>query len=369
MYNRSQHIRVIVAGGGTGGHIFPGIAIASALKRLHRDIEILFVGAKGKMEMQKIPEVGFSIKGIEIAGYNRSSIFKNLSLPYKLIKSYFQVRKIFRDFEPTAVIGVGGYSSFPVLRVAQRRKIPTYIHESNSLPGKTNLILGKRARKVFVAHAGMEKYFHHGNIVVTGNPIRQVLEEKKGREESLRFFGMNPALKTILVLGGSLGARSINNAIMNHLDFFEKNNLQLIWQMGKSFVPDKIKLDRDKNLVQAHPFINNMEMAYGAADIVVARAGAMTIAELKAQQKASILIPYPFAAEDHQTVNAMDLVNHNAALMVKDSGLNEKLIPAIGELIADEMRIKTMEKNIGEEKLLHADDTIANEILNDISNS
>lgn len=366
MHNFNQHKKIIVAGGGTGGHIFPGIAIATALQRLDKSVEILFVGARGKMEMQKIPEAGFSIQGIEIAGYNRSSIFKNLALPFKLIKSFFQVRKILKNFKPDAVIGVGGYSSFPVLRIAQYRHIPTYIHESNSLPGKSNLILGRKARKVFVATMGMEKYFPKSNLVVSGNPIRKSLAVKKDREESLRFFGMDPSLKTVLALGGSLGAKSINDTLMDHAEVFGENELQLIWQTGKNFSPDLPRLEKERKYIVSSAFIRDMEMAYGAADVVVARAGAMTIAELKAQEKASILVPYPFAAEDHQTVNAKALVNHGAAIMVPNAEVKEKLIPEIFDLISNSERIQSLEKNIASEKLLDADETIAKTILNDL---
>lgn len=358
--------RVIIAGGGTGGHIFPGLAIAGALKKRNPEIKILFVGALGKMEMQKIPEAGFEIKGIQIAGYNRSSFFKNIGLPYKLLKSYFQVRSIFKEFRPDAVIGVGGYSSFPVLRVAQSKGIPTFLHESNSLPGKANLWLGKKAEKIFVASDGMEKYFPKEKIVISGNPVREVLRQQTDKEVAVKFFGLRSDLKTMLVIGGSLGAKSINETIASHIDFFKKNHLQLIWQTGKNFSSDAARQEEEHSNIWTNAFINQMEMAYGAADIVIARAGAMTIAELIAQQKASILIPYPFAAEDHQTVNAMYLVNKNAALMIPDAAVKEQLFPMISALMNDESRIKVLEENIAALPKGDAAALIANEILSSI---
>ncbi len=363
MQGSNTNTRVIIAGGGTGGHIFPGLAIAGALKGLEPGIEILFVGALGKMEMQKVPEAGYDIKGIEIAGYNRSSILKNISLPFKLIKSWFQVRGILKDFRPDVVIGVGGYSSFPVLRVAQAKGIPTFIHESNSLPGKTNMWLGKKVVKIFVASEGMEKYFPAAKISISGNPVREALRQKVDRGEALKFFGMSDDKKTVVVIGGSLGARSINEAIMTHLEMFRRNNLQLVWQTGKGFSMDSAKIEEETSNIWTNAFINRMEMAYSAADIVVARAGAMTIAELITQQKASILIPYPFAAEDHQTVNARYLVDRKAALMIPDAEAKERLVPALLDLIGDEDQIKAMESNIA--ALPHGDAAgfIAKEIL------
>jgi UDP-N-acetylglucosamine--N-acetylmuramyl-(pentapeptide) pyrophosphoryl-undecaprenol N-acetylglucosamine transferase len=364
--NNDKNIRVIVAGGGTGGHIFPGLAIAGSLKRLAPSVEILFVGAKGKMEMQKVPEAGFEIKGIDIAGYNRSSLFRNLSLPVKLVKSYFQVKKILKNFKPDAVVGVGGYSSFPVLRLAQAAHIPTFIHESNSLPGKSNLILGKRATKIFVATDGMEKYFHEKNLIVSGNPVRALLQKRAEKNESLLCFGLKPDQKTVLVIGGSLGAKSINEAVAGHISYWKENRLQLIWQTGKNYSPDVANSTSRYENIWANEFINRMDFAYGAADVVVARAGAMTISELEAQGKASILVPYPFAAEDHQTVNARKLADKGAALMIKDSEIGEKLIPVLDDLLGDESRLKSIEENISALAKPDADKLIAEEILKSI---
>jgi len=362
MVNEGGHIKIIIAGGGTGGHIFPGLAIAGSLRQAVPSVQILFVGAKGKMEMQRVPEAGYNIIGIDIAGFNRSSLFKNLSLPYKLLKSYFQVKKILKDFRPNAVVGVGGYSSFPVLRLAQSSGIPSFIHESNSLPGKSNLILGKRATGVFVAIDGMEKYFPEDKIVISGNPVRENIIKRANRSESIGFFGLKPDKKTVLVVGGSLGARSINEAISEHLDFFEKNNLQLIWQTGKAFSRAVIKDQLTPN-IWMDAFITRMDMAYGAADVVIARAGAMTISELQVQAKASILVPYPFAAEDHQTVNAQKLVDKKAALMIADSVVKQDLINILHELLGNDKEIEILGKNIGAMAKTDADKTIANEIL------
>ncbi|HEX8331205.1 MAG TPA: UDP-N-acetylglucosamine--N-acetylmuramyl-(pentapeptide) pyrophosphoryl-undecaprenol N-acetylglucosamine transferase, partial [Segetibacter sp.] len=228
-----MHRKIIIAGGGTGGHIFPAIAIANALRSLESEIEILFVGAKGRMEMEKVPQAGYKIEGLDITGFNRSSLIKNIGLPFKLIKSFFQVKKIIAAFKPDAVIGVGGYSSFPVLKHAQHKGIPTFIHESNSFAGKTNMMVGKNATKVFVASDGMEKFFPSERIMITGNPVRKaIVEETISREEAITLFGLDPAKTTILAVGGSLGARSINEALAAQLDAFEKNDLQLIWQTG-----------------------------------------------------------------------------------------------------------------------------------------
>lgn len=358
--------RVIIAGGGTGGHIFPALAIAAALKEKQPGTEILFVGAKGKMEMDKIPEAGYKIIGLTIAGYNRSSLIKNISLPFKLAQSFLQVRGILRKVKPHAVIGVGGYSSFPVLRLAQTRGIATFVHESNSLPGKSNIILGKRATKIFVATDGMEKYFPENKIVITGNPVRSVFSEKISKQEALDFFGLKPELKTVFVMGGSLGAKSINETIEKNIDAFKKNNLQLIWQTGKSFAGQAAKAEEEKSNIWTNAFITRMEYAYAAADIVVARAGAMTIAELAAVGKAAVFVPYPFASEDHQAENALALVRKEAAIMVRDADVQKHLMDTLLALIKDEKKINELEKNIAKTATKHADETIANEILKTI---
>lgn len=355
--------RIIIAGGGTGGHIFPAIAIANALRAKAPDVEILFVGAKGKMEMEKVPQAGYKIVGLYIAGYNRSSLFKNILLPFKLAKSFAQVRQILNDFNPHAVVGVGGYSSFPVVRLAQTRGIPTFIHESNSYAGKSNKILAAKATKIFVASYGMDKFFPTEKILMTGNPVRNIFSDKNiSRREALESFGLKEELKTILVIGGSLGARSINTVIENNLNFFKQNNLQLIWQTGKDF-SSAVSAEQETTNIWTNTFINNMEYAYAAADIVVSRAGAMAIAELCVVGKPVIFVPYPHAAEDHQTANANELVTNHAAIMINDSEVNEKLIDAIKWLANDPERANELKENIAKLGNTNADEIIANEIL------
>ncbi len=356
--------KIIIAGGGTGGHIFPAIAIANAIIKLEPQTEILFVGAKGKMEMEKIPQAGFNIEGLDIAGFNRSSLIKNIGLPFKLLKSFIQVRRIFKRFKPTAAIGVGGYSSFPVLRFAQSKGIPTFIHESNSFAGRSNVMLGKKATKVFVAADGMEKFFQANRILVSGNPVRSGISKSVvSREEGIRFFGLNPGKTTVLSVGGSLGAKSINESLDKDLDEFEKNNLQLIWQTGKPYAVKGKERASGKTNVWAGDFINQMEYAYAAADLVVSRSGAMAIAELCVMKKAVIFVPFPFAAEDHQTVNAQSLVNKKAGIMIKDSEALKQLVPAVISLSGDENKQQELMSNIGKLAISNADEIIAKEIL------
>jgi UDP-N-acetylglucosamine--N-acetylmuramyl-(pentapeptide) pyrophosphoryl-undecaprenol N-acetylglucosamine transferase len=352
--------RIIIAGGGTGGHIFPAIAIANALKRLDSEVEILFVGAKGKMEMEKIPQAGFRIEGLDIAGFNRSSLIKNIGLPFKLIRSFLQVRSILNRFKPDAAIGVGGYSSFPVLRSAQAKGIPTFIHESNSFAGKSNKLLGKKATKVFTGTDGMEKFFPSEKIIVTGNPVRGAIAQSRlTRSEGTKFFGLDEGKKTVLVVGGSLGARSINEAIDRHLAELLGAGLQLIWQTGKLYKP----VSGTGAGVWVNAFINEMEYAYAAADIVVARAGAMTVAELCVVKKPVLFVPYPFAAEDHQTVNARQLVDKQAALLVKDSEALDRVVPMVIDLAKNEQKMAELKQNIGALAITNADERIAREIM------
>jgi len=356
--------RIIIAGGGTGGHIFPAIAIANAIVKIAPTTEILFVGANGKMEMEKVPQAGYNIRGINIAGFNRSSLIKNIALPYKLLTSFLQVREIFRLFKPTAVIGVGGYSSFPVLKFAQAKRIPTFIHESNSFAGKANKLLGKQATKIFVASDGMDKFFPAQKLLLSGNPVRvSITGSAVTREDALRFFGLSPQKKTVLSIGGSLGAKNINEALAAGLNRFEENELQLIWQTGKPFAETAGKIAEGKANVWASDFIVQMEYAYAAADIVISRSGAMSVAELCVMKKPVIFVPYPFAAEDHQTVNAQQLVNKNAALMIKDSDAMQSLLPTLFELSKAERRQQQLIDNISQLTITDADTVIAMEIL------
>lgn len=328
--------RIIIAGGGTGGHIFPAIAVANALKRIDPSISILFVGAKGKMEMEKVPQAGYEIKGLDIAGFNRAKLLKNWSLPFKLVKSFFQVKKIFAEFNPDAVFGVGGYSTFPVLKYAQGKGIATFIHEANSFAGKSNMMLGKKADLIMVATPGMDKFFPAEKIVITGNPVRQeIAYATVMREEAMDFFCMREGKPTVLVIGGSLGARSINNAIAAGVNKIAQAGIQLIWQTGKGNLEIVSESVRKRKELCVSEFITKMHYAYKAADMVVSRAGAIALAEICAVGKASILVPYPHAAEDHQTVNASVLVKQGAAVMVADKDANEKLVDAIIELAKD----------------------------------
>ena len=361
-------LRIIIAGGGTGGHIFPAIAIANALKKKEADIDILFVGAKGKMEMEKVPQAGYKIEGINIAGFNRSSLIKNIGLPFKLLKSFFQVRSILKKFKPDAVIGVGGYSSFPVLRVAQAKGIPTFIHESNSFAGKSNILLGKKAKRIFVASDGMEKFFPKEKIIVTGNPVRTTISGSSiTRTEGIKFFSLDESKTTVLVFGGSLGAKSINEAIDQKLDELLNAGLQLIWQTGKPYATKAKERAEGKKMVWVNEFIAQMEYAYAAADLVIARSGAMTVAELCVAKKPVVFVPFPYAAEDHQTVNAMQLVNKNAAMMVKDADAKEKLVPMIIQLSKETGKQQELKKNIAALGITDADQRIAEEILKTIT--
>lgn len=356
--------RFIIAGGGTGGHIFPAIAIANAIRKQMPSASFLFVGATGKMEMEKVPQAGYEIVGLTIAGFNRSSLIKNISLPFKLVKSFFQVRKIFDRFRPDAVIGVGGYSSFPVLRYAQKLGINTFIHESNSFAGKSNILLGKRATRIFVATDGMEKFFPAQKLLITGNPVRQsIASHTISKTDALKHFGLNAGKKTVLVIGGSLGAKSINEAIDRDIDQFEANGLQLIWQTGKPYAEKARERCMGKKDIYVNDFIMQMEYAYAAADMVVSRSGAMAIAELCLVRKPVIFVPYPFAAEDHQTANAQNLVNKQAAMLISNNDALSKLVPAVVSLSKDDSLQESLKNNIGKLGNAEADKVIADEII------
>lgn len=360
--------RVIIAGGGTGGHIFPAVAIANALRREDPTLSVLFIGAKGKMEMERVPQAGYEIRGLDIAGFNRSSLIKNFSLPFKIMKSFVQVSEIIKGFHPDAVVGVGGYSTYPVLRYAQSRKISTFIHEANSFAGKSNILLGRKAVKVFVSGEGMEKFFPAEKIMITGNPIRQsIVDIRISREEALRSFHLNPQRKTVLVTGGSLGAKNINEAIEASIEEFSAQDLQLIWQSGKAFSERAKQAAQGRRNVWTDDFVTRMEYAYAAADIVVSRSGAMAVSELCVAGKPVIFVPFPFATEDHQTVNAKQLVDKNAAIMITDTQVNAELMPAIVRLATDTNKQNELIKNIKELAVTNADEIIAREILKNIN--
>jgi len=359
----------LIAGGGTGGHIFPAIAIANAIKKLQPTAQILFVGALGKMEMEKVPQAGYPIKGLPIVGLNRSSLLKNISLPFKLIKSFWQVRRIVNEFKPTAAIGVGGYSSFPVLRYCQTKGIKTFIHESNSFAGKSNILLGKKASKIFVANDGMEKFFPKNKIIITGNPVRKsITNNNTSKEDATLFFDLDINKRTVLVVGGSLGAKSINEAIALGLDEFIKNDIQLIWQTGKSTAEQFIISAKNKKGIWVNAFIEKMEMAYTAADVVISRSGAMSVAELCVAKKPVVFVPFPFAAEDHQTANAQSLVNKNAAVLIKDENVKIDLVNTIIALANNVAAQQTMKDAIAMFAISDADEVIARGILNNLHN-
>ncbi|WP_343305577.1 undecaprenyldiphospho-muramoylpentapeptide beta-N-acetylglucosaminyltransferase [Chitinophaga niabensis] len=357
--------KVIIAGGGTGGHIFPAIAIANALRKLEPQTEILFVGAKGKMEMEKVPQAGYPIEGLEIAGFNRSNMLKNILLPFKLLKSLRQAKSILTRFQPDAVVGVGGYASFPILRQAQRRGIPTLIQEQNSYAGKSNKILGRKAGKICVAYEGMDKFFPADKLLYTGNPVRGAITESAvTREEALRHFGLLDGKPTIFAVGGSLGAKSINEAILPHLAEFVNKDIQLIWQTGKPFYDTaKSAAAAFATHVKVYDFINVMDFAYKAADMVISRAGALAIAELCVVKKPVIFVPYPFAAEDHQTQNALSLVHKQAALMIKDGEAQSRLVNEAFSLVQNKALMDQLEQNIAPLGNKNADMTIARAVL------
>ncbi len=358
-------LRVIIAGGGTGGHIYPAVAIGHALQRLSPGTKLLFVGALGKMEMEKVPKEGFEIVGLDIAGFNRSNIWKNISLPFKLLKSRVNARNIIKNFKPAAIVGVGGYASFPVLHAGQGMGIPTLIQEQNSYAGKSNKILGKRAKAVCVAYSNMERFFPAGSIMLTGNPVRKnIAEMRKTAEEGRAAFGLKNERKTILVIGGSLGAKSINEAVDERMGELVKGDVQLIWQTGKpyhSLATKRAEAFGDK--VKVYDFITEMDSAYAAADVVISRAGALAIAELCIAAKPVIFVPYPFAAENHQESNAMALVAHNAALMVKDSDVRTELVKKLAALMNDATMQEVMSRNLKAMAITNADERIAAKVI------
>lgn len=359
--------KIVMAGGGTGGHIFPAVAIAQRLQQEDPDLEILFIGARGKMEMERVPQAGFRIEGLDIAGFNRSSLIKNIGLPFKLVRSWMQVRRIFRDFQPDAAVGVGGYSSFPVLKYAQQRGIPTFIHESNSFAGKANIMLGRAAARIYVAVDGMEKFFPADRIRVTGNPVRKSISTASlGREEAIRHFGLDPSRPVVLSVGGSLGAQSINEAIEEGLHRMLAEGLQLIWQTGKRYQSKNSSPEKGSAHLQsvwAAPFISEMEKAYAAADIIVSRAGAMAISEITVMGKPAIFVPYPFAAEDHQGANARKMVEKKAGWLISDRDAREHLVTAVLALSAAPEEQAEIRKNAAALAIRDADTVVAKDIL------
>lgn len=359
--------RIIVSGGGTGGHIFPALSIANALKRLDPEVEILFVGARGKMEMEKVPEAGYPIEGLPVRGLQRRLTFQNVKVLFNLWRSLRKAKKIVKRFKPDVVVGVGGYASGPVGRVASRAGIPLVLQEQNSYAGVTNKLLGKKAKKVCVAYEGMERFFDAAKLVFTGNPVRKdLLLTAEKRQEGWVYYGLDPDKLTILVTGGSLGAGSLNQMIQRNKEVIGKwKEVQVLWQCG-SYYYEKLKRDLEGRLpgnIHLTAFLKRMDLAYACADIVVARAGAGTISELCLLKKAAVLIPSPNVAEDHQTQNAMALANKEAAVLLKDSEAAEKFVPVLSELIQDNSRRNFLSENIGRLAIPDSDEKIAREIL------
>jgi undecaprenyldiphospho-muramoylpentapeptide beta-N-acetylglucosaminyltransferase len=364
--NLQKHKKVIISGGGTGGHIFPAISIANALRRIDSETEILFVGAEGRMEMEKIPAAGYRIIGLPVAGLYRSLTLKNFSVLIKLLKSLRKARKVIKDFGPDVVVGVGGYASGPVLRQAGRMGIPTLIQEQNSYAGITNKLLAKRASVICVAYDGMEKYFPPEKIIKTGNPVRQNFDDLKSlKDEALSFFDLKKEFPVILILGGSLGAGTINNSLSENINILRDTDCQWLWQTGKYYfenVKALVALSFSGN-ISVHGFITRMDYAYAAADIIVSRAGAGTISELCLVGKPVILIPSPNVAEDHQTRNAEALSTRDAAMLIKDNQAIKTLVDEAIKLISDKTRRNRFSENILKMADRDADMRIAEEIL------
>lgn len=344
-----KQYRIIISGGGTGGHIFPAISIANTFRSRFPDAEILFVGAEDRMEMEKVPAAGYRIVGLPVSGFDRAHLLNNIKVVRRLIKSLGLAKKTIREFKPDIAVGVGGYASGPTLWMAASQGIPTLIQEQNSYAGVTNKLLAKKTGKICVAYEGMEKFFPADRVVITGNPVRKDLEEAVGkREEALEFFGLSPEKRTILVVGGSLGARTINRSIQGDLDKLFASDVQVIWQTGRYYQEDAVKhLKAYRGMpIWCSDFITRMDYAYSAADLIISRAGASSISELCLLKKPVILVPSPNVAEDHQTKNALALVNKDAAIMVADKDAEQQLVPKALEVIHDDERLRALSRNI-----------------------
>ena len=362
-----ENLRIIISGGGTGGHIFPAVSIANAIKEQLPDTDILFVGAEGRMEMHRVPAAGYQIKGLPVAGFDRKNLLKNIPVLIKLFKSQRMARKIVKDFRPHAAVGVGGYASGPTLKVAGSMGIPTLLQEQNSYAGVTNKLLAKQAKKICVAYDGMERFFEKDKIILTGNPVRQGLRNHEvTREEAIRSFNLDPNKKTILILGGSLGARTINQCLMSNLDKVKASGVQFIWQTGKIYIEEAhaaVAKAGELPMLHVTDFISDMASAYSAADLVISRAGAGSISEFCLLQKPVILVPSPNVAEDHQTKNALALVNKNAALYVKDVEAKELLLDKAIEAVGQPQLLKNLSKNIAELAFTDSANVIAKEVI------
>jgi UDP-N-acetylglucosamine--N-acetylmuramyl-(pentapeptide) pyrophosphoryl-undecaprenol N-acetylglucosamine transferase len=361
-----KDLRIIISGGGTGGHIFPAVSIANAIKAKRPDAKILFVGALGRMEMQRVPAAGYEIKGLPICGFDRKHLLKNFAVLLKIWESQRKAKKIINDFKPMAAVGVGGYASGPTLNVCAGKGIPCLIQEQNSYAGVTNKILAKKADKICVAYDGMERFFPADKIIMTGNPVRQnVLETTITKEDARKQFGLDPGKKTILLVGGSLGARTVNESILQHLDLVKDGSVQFIWQTGKYYNAAIMEQMKGKELpmLKVTDFISDMGAAYKAADLVISRAGASSISEFCLIGKPVILVPSPNVAEDHQTKNAMALVNKDAAMFVKDSEAADKLLQIAIDTVKDDNKLNSLSENIKKLGLTNSADVIADEVI------
>ena len=363
----NDELRVIISGGGTGGHIFPAVSIANAIKAMHPDAKILFVGALGRMEMQRVPAAGYEIKGLPIQGFDRKNLLKNVKVLYKIWKSQRMAKNIIKEFRPQVAVGVGGYASGPTLNKAAAMGIPCLIQEQNSYAGVTNKLLAKKAAKICVAYEGMERFFPVEKILLTGNPVRQqLLETTQTKAEALRSFGLDATKKTILIVGGSLGARTVNESVLKHLDVIRQSNVQFIWQTGKYYhaqITEQLAKEPKTDNLVVTDFISDMGAAYKAADLVVSRAGAGSISEFCLLGKPVILVPSPNVAEDHQTKNALALVNKDAALYVKDMEAPALLIPLAIDTVQDDVKLKSLSENILKMALPASAEIIAKEVV------
>lgn len=360
-------MRVIISGGGTGGHIFPALSIAEALKKRFPHVEILFVGAENRMEMEKIPAAGYPIVGLPVAGFDRKNLLRNIGVLIKLQKSLHLAKKTLKDFRPDIAIGVGGYASGPTLKMASKLGIPTLIQEQNSYAGVTNKLLAQKASKICVAYDGMERFFPKEKIVLTGNPVRQhLLVKVEDRQEAFSFFGLDPEKKTILVVGGSLGARTINNSLLAGIDKFAGSDVQVLWQSGKIYheaLKEKLAQKGNPSNIHLYDFISRMDLAYAVADLVVSRAGAGSISELCLLGKAAILVPSPNVAEDHQTKNALALVNKEAAILIKDGDAEHKLVDEALKEVQDTVLLAKLSANVSKLALPDSAERIVDEIV------
>ncbi|MCG2793813.1 MAG: undecaprenyldiphospho-muramoylpentapeptide beta-N-acetylglucosaminyltransferase [Weeksellaceae bacterium] len=367
----NKKLKILLSGGGTGGHIFPAVAIAQEIQKRFPDAEFLFIGANGKMEMEKVPQAGFKIEGLNIAGFDRGNLLKNLGLPFKIVSSLLKAKKIIKDFKPDFAVGTGGFASGPALYVAAQMEIPTFIQEQNSLPGKTNVFNAKKAKAVFTAYPHMEKYFSGTNTFFLGNPIRQnIITNLIDKDLAKEKLGLNQNRLTILSVGGSLGSRTLNHAWEDNLDKLKDKGYQLIWQTGKTDyqnILDRLQSDNHQpstdNQILVREFISDMALAYSAADVIVSRAGAIAISELAVAKKPVLLVPFPFAAEDHQTQNALTLVEKNAARMIKDAEMKDKFWQTLLEICEDDNLRKEMSQNLEFFAKPKATEEIVDEIL------